>query len=105
MQKKRTTGKKTPRFFRWVIARKKVMQNYTYDICQAEAFNHMHHIQRLRRMWCVFHWVQFMNSIRSREEEIMRAEFLSLRETAATDKTVWAVSFFENRFIHLLVVK
>lgn len=52
------------------------MQNYTYDICQAEAFNNMHHIQRLRRMWCIFYWVQFMNSIRSREEEIMRAELI-----------------------------
>ncbi len=54
------------------------MQNYTYGICQAEAFNHMHHIQRLSRMWCIFHWVQFMNSIRSREEEIMRAELIYL---------------------------
>ena len=72
------------------------MQNYTYGICQAEAFNHMHHIQRLSRMWCIFHWVQFMNSIRSREEEIMRAEFLSLRETAATDKNCLGCFIFRK---------
>ena len=74
--KKEKDRQKEPRFFSWVLVRKKLMQNYTYDICQAEAFHNMHHIQRLRRILCIFHWVQFMNSIRSREEEIMRAELI-----------------------------
>ncbi len=36
----------------------------------------MHHIWRLDRVWCIFNWMQSKNSIRSRAEEITKAEMI-----------------------------